>query len=102
MKTTTEPALRIGQACAQLGISSHHLRQLCKMGLVEAELSPGRQWRVPLNEIQRLKTNGVPPCPTAIDEPPHDPGPPAITLAARNDSRLSPPSADVIDAEEEA
>ena len=34
-----DAALRIGQAATQLEISPHHLRQLCKCGLVEAELS---------------------------------------------------------------
>ncbi len=41
--------------------------------MVEAELSPGGQWRVPISEIQRLKTDGVPPCPTAIQEPAQQP-----------------------------
>jgi len=63
-----EAALRIGQAATQLGISPHHLRRLCECGQVEAEQSPGGQWRVPLPEIQRLQNEGAPPIPTFIEE----------------------------------
>ena len=61
-----EPALRIGQAAAQLGITPHHLRELCKAGLMEAEQSPGGQWRVPLSIVQRYQNEEIPAIPTFI------------------------------------
>ena len=64
----TEAALRIGQAAARLGITAHHARQLCRCGLVEAEVSTGGQWRIPLVEIERLERDGVPAAPTLMQE----------------------------------
>jgi hypothetical protein len=51
-----------------LGITPHHARQLCKFNLVEAELSAGGQWRVPLAEIERLERDGIPAAPTLMQE----------------------------------
>ena len=51
---------RTGQAAAALGISSYAIRRLCAAGLVEAEFS-GKQWRIAVSEIERLKREGVPP-----------------------------------------
>jgi hypothetical protein len=93
-----EAALRIGQAAAQLAISSHHLRQLCKCGLVEAELSPGGQWRVPLTEIRRLQNEGVPAAPTFIEDDPLPRAPNPLPAANRPGS----PSPHVVDAFEDA
>jgi excisionase family DNA binding protein len=94
-----EPALRIGQAAAQLGVSPHHLRQLCKCGLIEAEQSAGGQWRVPLGEVERLAREGVPEAPTFIEEADEVPRP---TNAARApDDLYADPSPDVIEAREE-
>jgi hypothetical protein len=96
-----EPALRIGQASAELGISPHYMRQLCKCGLVEAELSPGGQWRVLLSEIPRLQREGVPALPTFIED---NPQPPAPTPTSPSNPNLPPasPSPQVIDAFEQA
>ena len=54
-----EPALRIGQAAAQLGITPHHLRELCKAGLMEAEQSPGGQWRGTSRIHQPRRTRAI-------------------------------------------
>jgi hypothetical protein len=86
---STEPALRIGQAAAQLGVTPHHLRQLCKCGLIEAEQSVGHQWRIPLNEIERLASEGVPAAPTLMQEPSEVP------------ARTTPPSGLYRDASDE-
>jgi hypothetical protein len=51
-----------------LGVTPHHLRQLCKRGLIEAELSTGGQSRIPLVEIERLERDGVPAAPTLMQE----------------------------------
>lgn len=82
---------RTGQAAAALGISSYAIRRLCAAGLVEAEFS-GKQWRIAVSEIERLKREGVPPIPGITDDsgPPHQrpnapllaPPSPAVVLAA--------------------
>jgi predicted site-specific integrase-resolvase len=107
-----EAALRIGQAAAQLKVSNHHLRQLCKCGLVEADQSPAGQWRIPLSEIQRLQSVGVPPPPTFIEEggshlgaAPSAEGLPEthVAAAASGPTHLpAPPSPAVIMAQEDA
>jgi excisionase family DNA binding protein len=94
-----EAALRIGQAAAQLGVTAYHLRQLCKCGLIEAEQSPGGQYRVPLSEVERLQSEGVPVAPTFIEE--EEPGPAAPAPVSRP-NRLAPPSPAVIGAVEDA
>jgi excisionase family DNA binding protein len=104
-----EAALRIGQAAARLGVSAHHLRQLCRFGLLEAEQSPGGQWRVPLSEIERLEKEGVPAAPTFIDEESapeeNDVTESSGPVPTRDESanrRLAPPSPAVIGAFEAA
>jgi hypothetical protein len=94
-----EAALRIGQTAAQLGISPHHLRQLCKCGLVEAELSTGGQWRVPMSEIRRLQSEGVPAAPTFIED---DPEPPASAPLPPANRLLASPSPEMVYAVEDA
>lgn len=54
---------RTGQAAKQLDRSSHHIRQLCESGLIEAELTTGKQWKIPDYEIARLQQEGIPPIP---------------------------------------
>ncbi|MGA2185132.1 MAG: hypothetical protein ABSH47_19105 [Bryobacteraceae bacterium] len=103
--TSKEPALRIGQAAAQLEITAHHLRELCKSGLVEAEQSPGGQWRIPLTSIQRLQSEGVPPIPTYIedgDDIEDGDEPDSPVQAKANNRLLAPPSPELIGAVEDA
>jgi len=85
---------RTGQAAAVLGISSYAIRRLCAAGLVEAEFT-GKQWRIAVSEIERLKREGVPPIPGITDDnaPRHQrPDPPL----------LAPPSQAVVTAAEES
>lgn len=92
-----EPALRIGQAAARLGVSPHHLRQVCKSGLAEAEQSPGGQWRIPLTSIERMEREGVPAIPTFIEDD-------ELDVPAPNPGKhlLAEPSPEMIEAVEEA
>ena len=53
---------RSGQAAKILGVSAHALRRLAEAGLVDAECT-GSQWRFPVEEIQRLQREGLPPLP---------------------------------------
>src|ERR1019366_4924857 len=95
-----EAALRIGQAAAQLGITPHHLRELCKAGLMEAEKSAGGQWRLPLSVIQRYQNDEeIPAIPTFIedDDQPHSPATPNA-----GNRLLAEPSPEMIEAVEDA
>ncbi len=66
----TEGYWRTTQAASELGISPHHMRKICEANLVEAERTPAGQWRIPVQEVSRLKKDGVPPVPlTATPEP---------------------------------
>jgi excisionase family DNA binding protein len=63
---------RSGQAAKQLGISSYHVRRLCEAGEIAAEITDGNQWRIPVTEIRRLETEGVPPVPQELNDDPAD------------------------------
>src|SRR4051812_115444 len=52
-----------GQAAQELGTSIPKVRALCETGMIEAEVTPGNQWRVPVSEVERLKRDGLPPIP---------------------------------------
>ena len=52
-----------GQAAQELGTSIPKVRALCETGMIEAEVTPGNQWRVPVAEVERLKRDGLPPIP---------------------------------------
>lgn len=94
----TEGYWRTTQAAGELGISPRHMRKLCEAGMVEAERTDGGQWRIPMQEIERLKKSGVPPVPlTAEPEIKSKPSQQNGSAAL-----LAPPSSAVIDAAEEA
>ena len=57
-----------GQAAQELGTSIPKVRALCETGMIEAEVTPGKQWRVPVAEVERLKRDGLPPIPRPIPE----------------------------------
>jgi excisionase family DNA binding protein len=63
MNTTSMSYYRSGQAAQLLGVSAHHVRKLCEAKIISAELSSGKQWRIPAAEITRLQDLGVPPVP---------------------------------------
>jgi len=66
----TEVYWRTTQAAAELGISPHHLRKICDAHLVEAERTEAGQWRIPVQEVNRLKKEGVPPIPVGAEPQP--------------------------------
>ena len=60
---------RTAQAAAELEISAHHMRKLCEANLLEAERTEGGQWRIPaMQEVERLKKQGVPPIPVIAED----------------------------------
>ena len=63
---------RSGQAAKLLGVSAHTLRRLAEAGLVDADFT-GSQWRFSVEEIQRLRREGLPPLP-AMDHNGRNPG----------------------------
>jgi hypothetical protein len=71
------------------------VRALCESGAVEAESTPGGQWRIPADELEKLKRDGLPllarPLPQARNGRPHQ-GRPAL---------LGAPSERVVSAAEE-
>ncbi len=91
---------RIGQASKQVGVSSYHLRRLCEAGAIDAELTSGNQWRVPIAEIARLKREGVPPIPQKLSQE-EDRQEPADEPREVPDGLYAAPSEDVIDSAEQ-
>ena len=90
---------RSGQAAKQLGVSSYHIRRLCEVGEITAEITAGQQWRIPASEIARLRREGIPDVPvesedgeddsTHTSSPETDPGePPEGLLAAPSDELI--------------
>jgi len=59
---------RTGPISEALGISVHLVRRLIKSGLIEAEETPGGQYRIPFSELERLKKEGLPPIPASPEE----------------------------------
>jgi len=88
---------RSGQAAQMLGISAHSIRRLGETGLIEAELSDGGQWRIPVSEIERLKREGIPPIPSSADgEGEEQDGEEEDCKEAADHRLLAPPSKDVV------
>ena len=63
------------------------------------ELSIGGQWRVPISEIRRLQSEGVPAAPTFIED---DPEPPAPAPRPAANRLLASPSPEMVYAAEDA
>ena len=57
-----------GEASRLLGISQAQLRALCEAKSVTASMTSGGQWRVPYEEVERLKAEGVPPAPRPMPD----------------------------------
>src|ERR1039458_4913896 len=55
-----------GQTAQQLGASQAQIRALCESGAVEAETTPGGQYRIPAGELARLQREGLPPMPRPL------------------------------------
>src|SRR4051812_15154098 len=59
-----EGLYRTGQAARILNVSAHHIRRLCEAGLIPgAQMTGGNRWRLPANQVDRLKRDGIPPIP---------------------------------------
>lgn len=87
-----ETTYSIGPAAQKLSVSQYHLRRLIDAGLVDASQTPGRQWRIPAEEIERLQEEGIPPIPApapaaaAARSNAANPGPAAPLAAASSSS----------------
>src|SRR5215471_8808896 len=93
-----ETYFRSGQAAKFLQISSRDMRRLCELGMIEAEFSDGRQWRIPTSEVEKLQRLGVPPIPSG-DLAPHE----SNGRSTRSgQGLLAPPSASATGSAEEA
>ncbi len=68
-----ESFYRSGQAAKQLGVSSYHIRRLCEVGEITAEITAGQQWRIPASEIARLRREGIPDVPVESEDGEDDP-----------------------------
>ena len=91
-----------GQAARELGITQARLRDLCRNSVIRAEMTPGGQFRIPREVIEKLKREGVPALPKPLPQAGH------VVAAGRSISRaghfsglLAAPSDDVIDSAEE-
>jgi excisionase family DNA binding protein len=90
-----------GQAARELGITQARVRDLCRSGAIQAEMTDGGQFRIPREVLDKLKREGAPtpprPMPTGgqtvtVIPAPSRRGHPAL---------LAEPSEDVIDSAEE-
>jgi len=54
----------------ELTVSQPLIRSLCESGAIEAELTPGRQWRIPSSEVERLRKDGLPALPRPLPDDP--------------------------------
>ena len=52
-----------GQAARELGATQEAIRALCQGGLIEAEITPGKQFRIRASELERLRREGLPQTP---------------------------------------
>ena len=64
----SESHFRSGQVAKQLGVSSYHVRRLCEVGEINADLTAGQQWRIPASEIARLRREGIPDVPVESED----------------------------------
>jgi excisionase family DNA binding protein len=55
-----------GKAARELGVPQSTIRALCSGGAIAAQTTPGGQWRIPQEEIDRLKHDGIPVMPTPM------------------------------------
>jgi len=99
-----ESFYRSGQAAKQLGVSSYHIRRLCEVGEITAEITAGQQWRISASEIARLRKEGIPDVPVESEDGEDD----ATRASYREtdpdeppDGLLAPPSEELIEAAEE-
>jgi excisionase family DNA binding protein len=90
-----------GQAAQQLSASQAQIRALCESGVVEAETTPGGQYRIPAGELARLQREGLPPIPRPL--PTESVPPPGNGTDGRHghSELLAEPSDEVVSAADE-
>ncbi len=64
--STTALYFTTGQTARELGVSASQLRSLCESRAIQAESTPGGHWRIPADELERLKRDGLPPIPRPL------------------------------------
>src|ERR1019366_704254 len=99
-----ESFYRSGQVAKQLGVSSYHIRRLCEVGAITAEITAGQQWRIPESEIARLRREGGPDVPVESEDGEDDS--PSASYRETDpdeppDGLLAAPSKELIEAAEE-
>src|SRR6516165_9369252 len=89
-----------GQAARELGITQARVRDLCRNGAIQAEMTDGGQFRIPREVLDRLRREGVPDTPRPMPN-----GGQVVTVipppARRHPALLAEPSDEVIDSAEE-
>jgi len=70
-----------GQVANQLSASQAQIRALCESGAIKSESTPGHQFRIPGEEVERLKRTGLPEMPRPL---PQDGAPAAKNYRLRN------------------
>ncbi len=97
---TVGATYRSGQAAKLLGVSAHVLRRLAEAGMVEAGFT-GSQWRFSVEEIQRLRREGLPPLPAMEEDGLRSARSTQRGNKPETEGLLAPPSEDLIaDAED--
>ena len=97
-KSTETRDYTTGRAARELRVSPAHVRALCQAGLIAARATRGGHWRIPRDEVQRLRREGLPEPPPATPAEPQLEAPivPATNLPHRHPALLAEPSKDAI------
>src|SRR5712692_4574805 len=90
-----------GQAARELNTTQARIRALCESGAIEATSTPGGQWRIDREEVQRLKRDGLPAVPRPMPEPDHALAGAAGRLRRSSATLLAEPSEAVIQSGEQ-
>jgi excisionase family DNA binding protein len=94
--------LSTGKAARALGVNADSIRRLCEAGAIQAVVTPGGQWRVPTEEIERLKRDGMPPVSRPLPQQvSRTPAPPAPVVNGKHSGLLADPSDETVAAADE-
>jgi hypothetical protein len=96
--------LSTGKAARALGVNADVIRRLCEADATQAEVTRGGQWRVPKDEIERRKAEGLPPVPKPLPAQPQNARTPAVTVPVVNGKHpglLADPSDETVAAADE-
>ncbi len=90
-----------GQAAHELGVSQAKIRMLCETGAIDSTSTTGGQYRISRDNVERLKSEGLPSIPRPLPEPDR----PSTGSASRSRHNgvalLAEPSGTVINSAEE-